>query len=136
MARQVTRWATDTCSCQLEYAWDDTETPDARAHTGVAIVRACPAHQAIDAPQDLYDAVIYENRTKNIVMGRVLDFFAATHAEVVDGQRRFLADKAPSFVYDEQRVLRVAIPGLTRPEKAAFEAGVKADLGLRDLRIL
>jgi len=66
--KQVTRWSPDTCSCILEYEWDDTLEDSARTHSFKKVVQLCDHHKALVAAQ-AYNAVLSENTRKNQAWG-------------------------------------------------------------------
>ena len=68
--KQVTRWSPDTCSCVLEYEWDDEDDLDTRVHTFKRAVELCPAHEA-EPHQNAYNDVVSENSRKNYVLAMV-----------------------------------------------------------------
>ena len=93
MVIHTTRWAPDTCGCELEYEWD-TDTPeDARVHTFKKVVKACEAHtpvvpkgaRAIDASKEVYNAVLEENQRKNQALTKALEARPEL-ADLVDGR--------------------------------------------------
>lgn len=71
MTIKTTRYSPDTCSCVLEYDWDDTLTESERVHTFKTISK-CPAHSAL-ADKPAYDSVIEENPRKNNSLQTCLD---------------------------------------------------------------
>lgn len=61
---QTTRWYPDTCSCVIEYQWDDTVDPAARTHTVSNVLSACKGHPG--TPQQTFSAALATNQAKNI----------------------------------------------------------------------
>ena len=69
MATKITRWQPDSCSCIVEYSWDDETSETDRVHTPTTIM-ACEQHIiGFGGPQNLaeqYDAVVATNREANL----------------------------------------------------------------------
>lgn len=63
--KQRTTWSPDTCGCELEYEWDDTDPPETRVHTGAVIRKACPAHASLIDPKLHHVGVLGDNQLKN-----------------------------------------------------------------------
>ncbi len=61
--RQITRWSPDTCSCVIEYEWDDAVDPSVRIHTVYNILSACHGHPG--TPDQTFKAAIAANQAKN-----------------------------------------------------------------------
>ena len=66
--KQVTCWSPDTCSCILEYEWDDALEGDARTHSFKKAIQLCEHHKAL-AAGNAYNAVLSENTRKNQAFG-------------------------------------------------------------------
>ena len=65
---RLTRWHPDTCSCVLVFALDDAK-PDAEPVIE-AVEAVCPAHRR-DTPEEVFQAVLEENRRKNEAVAQV-----------------------------------------------------------------
>lgn len=61
--RQITRWAPDTCTCVIQYEWDDATNPDDQVHTVYNILSACPLHTG--TPDEIFQACLATNQAKN-----------------------------------------------------------------------
>jgi hypothetical protein len=104
-----TRWAPDTCDCELEYEWDTDEPEDRRVHNFSKVIKACEAHNRIVPPNTtaqeqlkrIYDTVLEENQRKNQALGRALETRPEL-ADIIDGRtnRRYDA----SFVAKQLKV--------------------------------
>lgn len=103
MAIQTTTWRPDTCGCEIDYQWDDTLSEDVRTHDLSAVKNACSEHPGL-SDQEIYDAVLHENTTKNVVMGIISDNFPAITKQVVDDDGNitnvFMKKMAPLINYD------------------------------------
>jgi hypothetical protein len=73
MAIHTTRWSPDTCSCVIEYTWDDNDPPEARPHNLSTYVNKCAEHTILAADNTRYDTVKEENSRKNIAHQGILD---------------------------------------------------------------
>lgn len=100
MAIKTTRWSPDTCGCSFDYQWDNQQSPDVRTHTFSNVVKRCPEHAALSGVA-LYDAVLTENQTKNILLG------------IAIGVESTITDESYRWSYDGARVLQVEFVGLT-----------------------
>lgn len=68
MTIKVTRWSPDTCSCVLEYEWDDAQDESTRTHKFGKAVHLCEHHRALTMAEAC-DQVLSENTRKNIIFG-------------------------------------------------------------------
>lgn len=66
MVIHITRYSPDSCSCSLDFSWDDAVEP--RVHSLSAIVKKCDAHKIL-TDQQIFDTVFNENRLKNQTLG-------------------------------------------------------------------
>ena len=73
MTLHTTRWSPDTCSCVIEYTWDDTDPQETRQHTLSTYVSRCAAHDAVGPDSNRYDTVKEENTRKNFAHQGILD---------------------------------------------------------------
>lgn len=128
---KVTRWRPDTCECELEYQWDDTESEDIRTHTIANVVKACSAHALVVDKTQHYSKVLDENQRKNIVLGEILEKVpsAVEEVEQEDGTivKKLRRGKEYKWSFDENRNLIVDLVGFTSQEKLAVK-------GLTDVR--
>lgn len=92
--KHITRWSPDTCGCVIEYEWDDTEEP--RVHRVKNIIRQCPLHKTLEIPEDVFDAIVNDNRTKNIVVTRVAELISAKAEDI-------------AFSFDDKRQLHLQL---------------------------
>ena len=83
MVTKTTLWSPDTCGCQFEYTWEDTESEDTRVHTFKQVTKECVSHSHLTGnnKRDMYDSSLEENRRKNGTIGELLDKAAAEFAE-------------------------------------------------------
>lgn len=123
MAIRVTRWYLDTCSCILEYEWDDSLSEDRRTHTLTRLVRPCSAHMHLEAAS-VYGQVVDENTRKNRVFERAKALLPTLEVE----------DYGWSF--DAQRVLQVKLPTLPAPLKAALQSECDSLLGVGKTKVV
>ena len=107
MAIKRTRWFPDTCSCQIDYEWDDALPPDARIHKPVSAI-ACGRHSA-----DPHAMVTAENTNKNRAI--------AAAVQALD-----LAPGDVSFSFDAARTLRLHLPPAHRDKRGLAQQAVDA----------
>lgn len=93
---RVTRWSPDTCSCVLEYEWDDAQDENIRTHSFKRAVQLCEHHKALVA-SEAYDQVISENTRKN------MEF------EVIKTTKPDASTENYVWWFDNKRVLQVSI---------------------------
>ena len=92
---KTTRWRPDTCGCEIEFQWDDAVKDG--PHSVHKINRSCPAHTFADG-KDTYEAVLSENKRKNIIVSEIV----AAHA---------VEPEAVGFAYNANRKLEIAVKG-------------------------
>lgn len=116
---KVTRWSPDTCSCILEYSWDDTTSEDTRTHTPTAIVQRCTAHQNLPDTNTHFNGVADENRLKNFSLDEILQNAPSTAWYDIDpqsGQRVFKNGVIIDYSFSgttPNRILTLNISGVT-----------------------
>lgn len=123
---QTTRWKPDTCQCEFEYEWDDSVPEDQRVHTFSNALSQCDLHKGLPQDATLYDNVLKENQTKNLVLGDVLEKVPRLKKEKTndDGSTVEVLDPTVKYKWsfegaDDQRKLVVDLEGanLTPEEK-------------------
>ena len=122
--KHITRWRPDTCGCELEYEWDDTENENVRTHSISKVLKACPAHGGFVDKKNHYDAVLDENRRKNIVFGEIIKGAAGEDIIQEDGTmvRKLKRGKEYKWSFDENRNLVIDLVGFTSNEKTAVRS--------------
>ena len=122
---KITHWRPDTCSCELEYSWDDTQNEDIRVHTIANILKVCPAHAGeVDKIQH-YAKVLGENQRKNIVLGEILKNIPTATIDKVQEDGTKVKDLKPGLEYkwsfDADRNLVIDLVGFAQAEKNAVK---------------
>lgn len=126
MAKHTTRWSPDTCSCVIEYEWDDLDPPETRTHTLFNYVNRCTAHTILPNDSDRYLSVKEENTRKNIAHQGILDNGPNGLFDIVDGNRVLKNNIAISWSWGgiaPDRVLTISYSGitLTQQQKNAIQ---------------
>jgi hypothetical protein len=125
----ITRWKPDTCECLIEYEWDDSVPADQRVHNYKHIIK-CEAHKNEADDKVAFDKVNDENKTKNRVLGHILDNFPALVDTVVDeagGESKVLKPGLKyDWSFDNQRKLQIDVIGVAPAQKAAIVNSVKS----------
>jgi hypothetical protein len=116
MTIQTTRWSPDTCTCVLEYTWDDTLPNDQITPTYSNTISKCPDHSS-QSGDTLFNIVNEENPRKNITLQMLLDNGPSTLYDLVGGTTRVLK-KNIGFNFSwsgtaPNRVLTVSFTGIT-----------------------
>lgn len=69
-------WSPDTCGCQVEFTWDNTQPDISRVHTYSRTLVACPAHAGLAGLSTHWDTVLDRNRRKNLTYAQLLTVLA------------------------------------------------------------
>lgn len=110
---QTTIWHPDTCSCVIEYQWDDTTSEDSRTHDFKSLKRACPAHAAELDGLKIFDIAKEENQRKNATLHKLIQIHPSLGVAMRD-ENGDVTGQAPnhnllSWSFDANRRLKVAI---------------------------
>jgi len=133
MAIRTTRWSPDTCTCVIDYTWDDTTSETNRVHT-LSTITKCPAHIA-QTDSTAYSTVLDENPRKNIALENILSSSPTTALyDTVNGTRQFKQGINVNFSWSgtaPNRVLTLTITGisLTTPQKNTLQTALNTRLG-------
>jgi hypothetical protein len=115
--KHVTRWSPDTCTCVLEYEWDDTDPSETRQHNLKTYVSKCAAHTSLATDSDRYTSVKDENSKKNITLGDILtNGPSSLFDEAADGSRTLKGNITYNWSWSgtaPNRVLTVSFTGIT-----------------------
>lgn len=123
MATRTTRWRPDTCTCILEYQWNDATAPGQQTYTGSAVIYKCPSHSAIPDNM-LYTSLKFENAQKNLIINTVKETMGMSDNDVMLGKI--------SYTFDETRKMEVQVLGLTTLKKTQTQTALVVN-GLIDL---
>lgn len=134
---RTTLWKPDTCSCEIEYSWDDTVPQDQRVHTPVRSVRKCAAHAAATTPVVHHADLMDENPRKNKAEARLLAAFPAvlgfSYTDPETGQTSTKL-KPDAYTYAitggrGSRVIHLTINYLSAAQKTAVQTWCNNNLG-------
>jgi len=116
MAIKTTRWSPDTCSCILEYTWDDSLPQDQITTTLSNINQKCSAHNGL-SNTDTWNAITEENPRKNFTLQHILDNGPSTLYDIVEGNNKILKSNLRyTWTWSgiaPNRVLTISIQGIT-----------------------
>ncbi len=122
MTIKETLWRPDTCGCEIVYAWDSEAAETQRTHTISRVAKRCQAHAVFD-DQKIFDAVLDENKRKNIAFEEV---------------KKVIPTLTPEFFtyeFDETRALKITLVGPSPSEKAQIHTALNSKLGLGKAKI-
>ena len=117
MAIKTTRWSPDTCSCVLEYTWDDTVPQSSRIHSIDNYITKCAAHAAQATDTDRWNTILEENPRKNVANQLVIDNGPSSLYDVQqDGSRTLKNNITLTWTWSgvaPNRVLTISYTGIT-----------------------
>lgn len=128
---RTTTWSPDTCSCVVEYEWDDTTTEDERVHSYKNIKKACAAHAPTLDGQKIHDDVKEENQRKNRVVNEIARLHPSLGTPNKDDEGNILDySPNPKFItwsFDADRRLKVEIKGnkINNQQKISLSANLR-----------
>jgi len=134
MAIYTTKYVPDTCSCVIEYTWDNTLSEANRVHTLSKIIK-CPNHTSL-ADNTAYSTVLNdENPRKNLALQHILDNSPTTALyDVVGSTRQLKSTLSYNFGFSgtvPNRVLNVSFIGisLTTQQKNTIQSALNTRFG-------
>ena len=133
---KVTLWRPDTCSCVVEYEWDDAVKEDARVHSFKRFAARCPAH----ASDQNMDGCLERNRRKN----RLLDLAVENIAELAETKLTdngvFVKSLKPGvsfdWSFDPLGDLNVSFSGITPPQSQRLKVLSDSMFGAGRVKIM
>ncbi len=127
MTLHTTRWRPDTCTCIIEYSWEDTAPEEQRTHSVHRVTNKCEAHKNLN-DKEIYAAVTEENPRKNLALSKLMDRFPHLIEEITDESgnkyKRFKERHKPTFKFDSDRHLVIDIPNLSSRDKYLAKAEI------------
>lgn len=134
MTIRTTRWSPDTCSCVIEYTWDDTQPEQTRTHNLDNYITRCPAHSALANDTERWNTILEENPRKNIALQASLDNGPTTLYDLIDGQRQLKQNITYSFSFSgtaPNRVITISFIGvsLTNTQKTTIRNALNTRFG-------
>ena len=125
MTINTTKWSPDTCTCVVNYSWDDSVPAEQRTHELTSIEK-CLVHSSL-TDTAAYQVVTEENPRKNVSLQTVLDNAPTSLYDVnTDGARTLKNNISYNFSWSGEapdRVLTISFSGisLTTPQKNALQ---------------
>lgn len=112
---KVNTWGPDTCTCRVQYQWDDALPQDQQVHTLVAVLHRGEEHAAV-LDNSIY-AMLREESTRK------------SKALAVCEQHGIDPDTV-RWVFSEGRTLVLTIPALTPALKQTLNYDITAAVGI------
>lgn len=122
MAIQTTQFSPDTCSCVVEYEWDDAVPVELRTHRVSRIVSRDARHAALVVADAHYAQILGENQRKNRAIGHAVEAFPALLN--ADGDFR------GTWSFTLGHVLLLTLPGVNRPSQLSVQSWCDLNLGI------
>jgi len=121
-----TKYSPDTCECIVEYTWDDQVEEANRTHDFSEIKKACPDHAGLTGAT-LYDTLLKENSTKNILRQEIIDSITRLTKKITVADGSEVDDLDVDFNWsftgnDANRQLNLTMTQLTDPEKTQLQS--------------
>jgi hypothetical protein len=136
----TTRWSPDTCSCVIEYTWDDTVPDNERTHNLSNVVERCPAHEAL-SDNDTFSTLMDENPRKNIALQNCLDNGPPTLSDTIGTTKQLKGNVSFDWSWSgtaPNRLLTISFSGvsLTGPEKNTMRNALNNRLGANKVNLV
>ena len=117
MTLKLTTWTFDTCTCMVEFIWDNAEPETFRSPPTLSkIITRCPEHQAVSNYILLFDTLMLENSRKN-------------RCRTLVANARQIDTNLVEWYYDQNRLLHIIVAGLSPQAKVALQALVDTNFG-------
>lgn len=130
---QITRWSPDTCSCVVEYQWDDSDLIENRQHILSKVVNKCIAHQEY-ADEIVFSTITDENKRKNIVLNEI--FSNIPSLSFINNEGKVIYDeKSVNWQFDQGRKLIIST-NLKLTEKTKVKNLLKNKFKTNEVEIL
>ena len=127
-------WGPDTCSCVLEYEFDEDLDPTIRTHKLVAVHNACLAHADVASHiGEVLESQTVPTHVENIRKNTGLDELAAQLGLPADSTRwEKLQQYLNRWYYDTSspRVLHIVTKGLTAQQKSRAQSAADTRFGV------
>lgn len=132
MLRTV-EWSPDTCTCVIEYAYDDSVPLAQVTFVASRHVRKCVDHRNL-VLSTAFDAVTEETGRVQKVRDRLLTLIPQLGQTILqlDGSSYvdFKPDRRPKISFDSNRVLTVIIPNITIAQRTTLQADADTRFGV------
>lgn len=121
MVIRTTRWTPDTCSCIIEYTWDDSIAETSRVHNLDKVVTRCPEHQLQGGNDTVtWNTINEENPRKNRAIDEIILRAPDVYIDIAaDGTRALKPNITIDFEWTgipPNRVIRMIVKGVTLPQ--------------------
>lgn len=113
--KRITQWRPDTCSCIIDYEWDDLEPQETRQHIISAVHQKCEAHADLD-PGEVFSVVTDENQMKNRTFAAICEVMGKRSEEMLE---------ETTFSFDAERKLSFDVKGMTREQRTEIESKIE-----------
>lgn len=127
---KITRWFPDTCSCVLDYSWDQATSEDERVHTPHKVADTCPVHDHLRGDLHAHHAAVQgENSHKNLAIAHTLEHLPDEHKVVVgkddkgNDMHGFMYQ--PLWSFNDKRELELTLRHASDEVKANISARLK-----------
>lgn len=111
------RWYPDTCKCVINYEFDNSVNPPIILSS--TPIEICPTH-SIHPSDKVHDVVLFENQTKNEILGKIIETVPSLAVDVVDNGVVVGKQLNPIYDYkwtfDAERNISIDIIGATPQE--------------------
>ncbi len=101
---KTTRWKPDTCSCVIDYEWDDSISVDSREHTFKRFIKQCSIHQELD-----WTKTLQHNQEKNQAIMSIKE----TMPELLKADGEFIDNIKPMWEIKDGKMI-VSVNKLTK----------------------
>jgi len=130
---RTTRWRPDTCSCEIDYSWDDSLPLDQVIFKLHKVNRACNAHAGVT---DAFVTALEENQRKNYSLGEILDRFSKVRIGDSAGYS-FKIGMEPKWAFTVSRVLQIDMGNnLTGAEKNTLRTTLNTRFGVGKVQVI
>lgn len=124
MAKHITSWRPDTCNCEIQYEWDDTQPQNEREHKIISHSRKCDAHSR-HLPHEAFGKILDENTRKNLLLSDISEKLPEIFEDTKS--KRFKEGHGYSWGFDSERRLLVHLPNLTDKQQAKITEIINPD---------
>ena len=133
MTLKTTRWSPDTCTCSVDYSWDDSLGDSERIHNLSKVIQRCPAHQAL-SDDDTFSSLMDENPRKNISLAHCLEHGPPALFDTIDGTKQLKGNLSFNRSWSgtaPNRILTISFTGinLTTQQKNGLQTALNARFG-------
>ena len=122
-------WHNDVCGCVIEYEFDDSEPPTIRTHKPARVIKQCPTHAGIKTITELWSATIEQNQRRMNALTKLSELLGKTPQKV-------FADWSWKYEgSDNNMILHISHPELTKEQKTLLKNMIDKEMGLRKVAV-